>query len=201
MGTILNNEASVFAFPESQFEKVVVDLSDEAGSKKFVEGVVEKYGSVDAAILTVGGFAMGNISATSTADIMRQYKLNFETAYNIIRPVFVQMMKQNTGRIFMIGAKPGLDAKLSKGMVAYGLAKSLILRLAELMNDEAKGTNVVITVVVPGTIDTMVNRKAMPDADFSKWVNAEDIANIIHYHSTDAAAALKEPVLKVYSNS
>lgn len=179
----------------------MVDLSDEAGSKKFVEGVVEKYGSVDAAILTVGGFAMGNISATSTADIMRQYKLNFETAYNIIRPVFVQMMKQNTGRIFMIGAKPGLDAKLSKGMVAYGLAKSLILRLAELMNDEAKGTNVVITVVVPGTIDTMVNRKAMPDADFSKWVNAEDIANIIHYHSTDAAAALKEPVLKVYSNS
>ena len=50
-------------------------------------------------------------------------------------------------------------------MVAYGLAKSLIFRLAELMNAEAKGTNVVVAVIVPSTIDTPQNRKSMPDAD------------------------------------
>ena len=200
-GTILHNDITAFDFPEDQFEKVVVDLMDEADSKKFVDRVVEKYGSLDAAVLTVGGFAMGNISATSTADIMKQYKLNFETAYNVARPVFLQMMQQKSGRIFIIGSRPGLDAQLSKGMVAYGIGKSLLFRLAELMNDEAKGTNVVTTVVVPSTIDTSVNRKAMPKADFSKWVKAEDIANVIHYHCTDEAAALREPVLKVYNNS
>jgi NAD(P)-dependent dehydrogenase (short-subunit alcohol dehydrogenase family) len=47
-------------------------------------------------------------------------------------------------------------------MVAYGLAKSLIFRLAELMNDEAKGKNVVTSVVVPSTIDTPQNRKQCP---------------------------------------
>ena len=200
-GTILHNDITAFDFPEDQFNKVVVDLMDEADSKKFVDSVVEKYGSIDAGVLTVGGFAMGNISATSTADIMKQYKLNFETAYNVARPVFLQMMQQKSGRIFIIGSRPGLDAQLSKGMVAYGIGKSLLFRLAELMNDEAKGTNVVTTVVVPSTIDTSVNRKAMPKADFSKWVKAEDIANVIHYHCTDEAAALREPVLKVYNNS
>ena len=68
---------------------------------------------------------------------------------------------------------PDLDAKNSKGMIAYGLSKSLIFRLAELMNDEAKGKNVVMNVIVPCTIDTPQNRKAMPDADFSKWTKAE----------------------------
>ena len=61
--------------------------------------------------------------------------------------------------------------KNSKGMVAYGLGKSLIFRLAELMNEEAKGTNIVTSVIVPSTIDTPQNRATMPDADFNKWVN------------------------------
>jgi NAD(P)-dependent dehydrogenase (short-subunit alcohol dehydrogenase family) len=200
-GTILHNDVTAFDFPEDQFEKVVVDLMDETDSKRLVDGVVEKHGSVDAAILTVGGFAMGKISDTSTADIMKQYKLNFETAYNVARPIFLQMMQQKSGRIFMIGSRPGLDASSSKGMVAYGLAKSLTFRLAELMNAEAKETNVVTTVVVPSIIDTAINRKAMPDADFGKWVKAEDIANVIYFHCTDEAAALREPILKVYGYS
>ena len=82
----------------------------------------------------------------------------------------------------------------------YGLAKSLIFRLAELMNDEAKGHNVVSAVVVPGTIDTPQNRKAMPGAHFDNWVKPEDIAGIIYYHTTEEAKTLRETVIKVYNN-
>jgi NAD(P)-dependent dehydrogenase (short-subunit alcohol dehydrogenase family) len=111
------------------------------------------------------------------------------------------MLKQNSGRIFIIGSRPGLDAIHGKGMVAYGLAKSLIFRLAELMNDEAKGTNVVVSVVVPSTIDSPQNRKAIPDADPANWVTAEAIADVINFYSTEEAAALREPVIKIYNNS
>jgi NAD(P)-dependent dehydrogenase (short-subunit alcohol dehydrogenase family) len=86
-------------------------------------------------------------------------------------------------------------------MVAYGLAKSLIFRLAELMNDEAKGTNVVTSVVIPSTIDTPQNRKAMPDADPSKWVKAEAIADVIYFYCTQQAASIREPVIKVYNDA
>ena len=110
-------------------------------------------------------------------------------------------MKQNSGRIFIIGSKPGLSSVNSKGMVAYGLAKSLIFRLAELMNAEAKGTNVVVSVIVPSTIDTPQNRKSMPDADPAKWVKPEAIADVIYFYCTDAAAVLREPVIKMYNNS
>lgn len=201
IGTIVPNDPVPLDFPADKFEKVVVDLMNEDDSAKFVTEVIAKYGSIDAAVLTVGGFAMGSVAETKTSDIAKQYKLNFETAYNVARPVFVQMLKQNSGRIFIIGSRPGLDAKSGKGMVAYGLGKSLIFRLAELMNDEAKGKNVVTSVVVPSTIDTPQNRKAMPDADPAKWVKPEAIADVIYFYCTDEAAVLREPVIKVYNNS
>lgn len=201
IGTVLHNDPFVFELPADQFEKISVDLADETAAQQFIDSVVSKYSRIDAAVLTVGGFAMGKIAETKTSDIAKQYQLNFETAYNIARPAFVQMLQQNSGRIFMIGSKPGLSSANSQGMIAYGLGKSLIFRLAELMNDEAKGHNVVTSVVVPGTIDTPQNRQSMPDADFSKWVNPENIAAVIHYHCTTAADILREPVIKVYGNS
>jgi len=201
IGTIVPNDPISLDFPEDKFESVAVDLMNEDDSQKFIDGVVAKHGSVDVVILTVGGFAMGKIADTKTADIAKQYKLNFETTYNVARPAFEQMIKQNNGRIFLTGSRAGMDAKNGKGMIAYGLGKSLVFRLAELMNDEAKGKNVVTTVVVPSIIDTAPNRKAIPDADFSSWVTPGQIADVIYYYSSDAVSALREPTLKVYNNA
>lgn len=201
VGTIVPNDATLFEMEHARLEKIIVDLMSEEDTAKFIQTVIAKYGNVDAAVLTVGGFAMGKIESTSAADILKQYKLNFETAYHVARPVFVQMVKQRSGRIFMAGSKPGLDAKNGKGMVAYGLGKSLIFRLAELMNEEAKGTNVVTAVLVPSTIDTPANRKSMPDADFNNWIKPEDIANVIYYYCTSEATMLREPVIKLYNNA
>jgi len=201
IGTIIPNDPVKIDVDSPNFETTIVNLADEENSQQFIESVIQKNGRIDVAVLTVGGFAMGTVVETKTADVLKQYKLNFETAYNTARPAFIQMLKQNSGRIFIIGSRPGLDAKNGKGMVAYGLSKSLIFRLAELMNDEAKGKNVVTSVIVPSTIDTPQNRKGMPDADPSKWVKAEDIANVIYFYCTEEASVLREPLIKVYNNA
>ncbi len=210
VGTVIANDPVPLEIQDKNFEKVVVDLSNEEEAEKFIQQTISKHEIIDAAVLTVGGFAMGKISETKMVDITKQYKLNFETAYNTARPVFIQMMKQGSGRIFMIGSKPGLDPRNAKGTVAYSLAKSLIFRLAELMNDEAKarlkdsvgqGKNVVTSVVVPSTIDTPQNRKSMPDADFNKWVKAEAIADVIYFYCSDKGSIIREPIIKVYNNA
>ena len=201
VGTVLHQDKTNLDVSANTFEKIVVNLDDENETQKFVEKIIEEHKNIDVAVLTVGGFAKGSISETTTSDIKKQYELNFETAYNVARPVFDQMMKQETGRIFMIGSKQGLSSKNGKGAVAYGLAKSLLFRLAELMNAEAKGKNVVTSVVVPSTIDTPQNREGMPDAQFGNWVKAESIADLIYWYCTDEAAVIREPVIKVYNNA
>ena len=200
-GTIVPDDPVVINIKDKNFETVVVDLMNEDGAEQFVESMIAKHDNINAVILTVGGFTMGKIADTKTADVVKQYKLNFETAYNVARPVFNQMIKQGNGRIFLIGSRPGSDMHSSKGMVAYGMAKSLIFRLAELMNDEAKGSNVVTSVIVPSTIDTPQNRQSMPDSDFNKWVKPETIAEVIYFYCTTEASVIREPVIKVYNNS
>lgn len=202
IGTTIPNDPVPLEIGDPLFEKVAVDLMNEEASAQFIQSTVDKHRTVDAAILTVGGFAMGSIAGTSSADLMKQYKLNVETAYHVARPVFVQMMKQNNGRIFLVGSRPGLDvARYGKEMVAYSLAKSLIFRLAEMMNAEAKGHNVVTSVLVPSTLDTPQNRQAMPNADFENWVKPDAIADTIFFYCTDEAAALREPIIKLYNKA
>jgi NAD(P)-dependent dehydrogenase (short-subunit alcohol dehydrogenase family) len=188
----------------SSVESHAVDLLNEDAANAFVQSMIEKHQRIDVAVLTVGGFAMGSIADTKTSDIAKQYQLNFETAYNVARPVFMQMLKQGAGRLFLVGARPALSATDSKGMVAYGLAKSLIFRVAEIMNDEAKAlgdANVAVNVIVPSIIDTPQNRTSMPDADFSNWVTPEQIADAVAFHASERASALREAVIKVYGNA
>jgi NAD(P)-dependent dehydrogenase (short-subunit alcohol dehydrogenase family) len=201
IGTVIPNDPVKLDISDKNFEISTADLMSEAASEKFVAGTINNHATIDAAVLTVGGFAMGDIQGSTIADISKQFKLNFETAYNVARPVFLQMIKQGSGRIFLIGSKPGSDMRNSKGMIAYGLAKSLIFRLAELMNQEAKGKNVVTSVIVPSTIDTPQNRQSMPDAEFKSWVKPEAIADVIFYYCSDEAAILRESVIKVYNNA
>jgi len=201
IGTVIAKDPVPLDIKNEHFEKVEVDLGSEKDAEKLFDKIISDHGVIDAAVLTVGGFAMGKIAETRIADINKQYKLNFETAYNSARPVFLQMMKQKNGRIFLIGSRPGLEARSGKGMIAYSLAKSLIFRLAELMNEEAKGTNVVVCVIVPSTIDTPQNRQSMPDSDFTKWVKAEDIAEIIYFYCTPQVAVIRESMIKVYNFS
>lgn len=177
-----------------------LDLRDEAASEAFIDNVIDKEKMIDVAVLTVGGFEMGDISSTSSADIKNQYQLNFETTYNIARPIFKQMLKQGSGRIFLTGARPGLDSKFAKGMVGYSLSKSLIFRLAEIMNEESAGKDVVTSVIVPSVIDTPQNRKSMPDSDPDTWIKPESIAELIFLYCTPKAGLIRQPVIKIYGN-
>ena len=67
IGTILNKNESYKA-GESNFEEAELDLLNEEDCQKFVDGVVIKNKAIDVAVLTAGGFTMGDINQTKTRD-------------------------------------------------------------------------------------------------------------------------------------
>ncbi|HEX5171461.1 MAG TPA: SDR family NAD(P)-dependent oxidoreductase [Cyclobacteriaceae bacterium] len=184
-----------------QIDIQYVDMMDEPGVEGMVNEVIKKYGTVDAALLIVGGYAGGTIKDTSGSAIQKMIDLNFNTAYHIARPVFNHLIEKNQGRIIFIGARPAIRASEGKNNLAYALSKSLIFKLSEFLNAEAKDTNVVTSVIVPSTMDTPANRKYNPNADFSKWVKPGDVAELMAYLISEKGAALREPVLKMYGGS
>ena len=94
-----------------------------------------------------------------------------------------------------------MSAAQGKGLVAYGLSKSLLFKLAEFLNEDAKGKNVTATVIVPSTLDTPLNRKSMPEVDPEIWVKPSALAEILEFVVNDKGSVLRETVLKVYNNA
>lgn len=201
IGTVIN-QSMTGDFPKHDNLKIqVVDLSDETATEVFVKECIDRYKVIDGALLLAGGFAMGKIAETDSKLLKKQLALNFETAYNIVRPLFPAMLERGEGRLIFIGARPALKVSQGKNMVAYGLSKSLLFKFAEYINEEAKGKDLTATVIVPSTIDTPANRASMPDAKFADWVDPARLAGIMEFIISDKASPLRETVLKVYNNA
>jgi NAD(P)-dependent dehydrogenase (short-subunit alcohol dehydrogenase family) len=187
--------------PHPNLDIKAVNLMSETEAKTFVDDTIISNGTIDAALLLVGGYASGNVLKVTISDIHTQIALNFDTAFHVAQPLFAHMLEKGAGRIVLIGSRPALQASAGKGSIAYGLSKSLLFKLADYMTAEAKGKNVVTTVIAPSTLDTELNRKSMPDANPSDWVKPTDLADVLEFVVSDRSGTLRETVLKVYNNA
>jgi NADP-dependent 3-hydroxy acid dehydrogenase YdfG len=166
-----------------------------------VDEFLEENGDIQAAILLVGGYVGGNIHQTDLAQIEKMFQLNFVSAFNIVKPLMTKFEENSGGQFIFIGSRPALNANEGKNVFAYSLTKSLIFKMAELVNAEGKEKQISASVIVPSMIDTALNRKSMPEADFSKWVTPEAIAKTIAFILSDEGKMLNEPILKVYNQA
>ena len=195
------NDHLDFAKGNDNLEFHSINLSNESDTENFVKSIIANRGKVDGALMLVGGFAMGNVTSTPGSDLQTQFSLNFETAYFLARPLIQHMQQNGYGRLVFIGARPAINPTQGKDLIAYALAKSLLFKLAEFINEENKGTNIVASVVVPSTIDTAINRKSMPDANPENWVKPQQLANVLEFICSEKGMPVREAVYKVYNNA
>lgn len=183
-------------FVEEADDNYEVDVTDEAAVSEFVKEFQMQYNDLDAMAMIVGGFSMGAIDSTSEKDIQAMLQLNFFSAYNMVRGFLPFMKKQQRGTFLFVGARPALELQSAKDTIAYSLSKKLVLTLAEILAEEVKDTQIRSHVFVPSIIDTEANRESMPDANFSLWVSAKEIAEAMHYAVNNSA--LRNMTFKLY---
>lgn len=190
-----------FAKDNRNFELHQVNLADENAATAFVQEAISLYGTIHGALFLAGGFAMGDIEKTKGDDVKKMISLNFETAFYLSKMLFQHMLQNNYGRLVFVGARAPLKPEQAKNIVAYSLSKSLLFHYAEILNADAKGKNVTASIVVPSTIDTAANRESMPDADYSKWVSPEVIAETMEFICSDKSLPVREGIYKVYGDA
>ena len=83
-------------------------------------------------------------------------------------------------------------------MGAYTASKAGVQRLTESLAEEVKDRGITVNAILPGVIDTARNRVDMPDADFSRWVAPEAIAEVILFLASDAARAVTGASIPVF---
>jgi len=179
---------------DNKIELGGVDLTDEAQAKRAMATVAERFGKIDALINIAGGFAFETVADGDSATWHRMYALNVLTTLHASRWAIPHLAAAGAGRIVNVGAMGALQA--GSGMGAYAASKAGVHRLTEALAAEWKG-KITVNAVLPSIIDTPANRASMPNADFTKWVRPEELANVILFLVSDAASAVTGALLPV----
>ncbi len=171
-----------------------IDLSNPEQASTAIKAVEARFGQIDVLINIAGAFAFEPVADGDTETWQRLYRTNVLTALNAARAAIPCLRQSSAGRIINIGAMAALQA--SAGMGPYAASKAALHRLTEALAAELKG-HITVNAVLPSTINTPANRTAMPDADFNKWVTPADLAEVILFLASDAAAAITGALLPV----
>jgi NAD(P)-dependent dehydrogenase (short-subunit alcohol dehydrogenase family) len=177
-----------------------VNLSDPDSLGLLIDQTLGRFGRVDVLVNTVGAFRGGKpLHEADPADWDFLFNANVRTTLLCCRAVIPQMLKQRGGKIINVSSREGLEAHA--GYAAYSASKSAVLRLTESLAAELKISDINVNCILPSVIDTPQNRTAMPNADFTKWVAPEAIADVISFLASDASRAINGAALPVYGKS
>lgn len=171
-----------------------IDLSVPASATKALQSAAQQLGGLDGLVNTVGGFRFEKIADGDIATWDEMFTMNVRTAVNAARAA-VPLMKSGTGRIINIGST-GAN-KATAGMGAYAASKAGLAKFTEALADELKNSGVTVNAVLPSVIDTPTNRADMPKADFSKWVKAEQVADLIIYLLSERSSAITGALIPI----
>lgn len=156
-----------------------VDLTLDEEIKRCADEVRARWGRLDFLVCVAGGFAAGKSYVTDDQTWQRMLDVNLRSLYLTLRAVVPIMIQQNFGRIVTISSGAILNGG-GPGIAAYAVSKAAVRQLSEILASELKAYDIRVHCVMPGTMDTDANRRAMPDADFSKWVKTQEVARVIH---------------------
>jgi NAD(P)-dependent dehydrogenase (short-subunit alcohol dehydrogenase family) len=184
----------------SHLEGFVVDVTDEAAVRQLVEKILSQHGRLDILVNTVGGYAGGTkLWELETKVFDQMLALNLRSGYALSRAAVRAMLKKGRGAIVNVAAKAAFDH--AAGAAAYAASKSAAVAMLDSLAADLKGTGVRANTILPSIIDTPLNRKAMPTADFSKWPKPEDIARVILFLCSDDAKVIQGAAIPVYGDS
>jgi NAD(P)-dependent dehydrogenase (short-subunit alcohol dehydrogenase family) len=197
VGTSRKIQQSEFDSPN--FAAIPGEISSGEGARALVEAVAVRFGRINVLAHTVGGFAGGqSVAATDDATFQRMMDLNLSATFYLLRAALPLLRKTGSGRIIAIGSKAAVDPGANVG--AYSASKAAMVSLIRTVALENVDAGVTANVILPGTMDTPTNRKDMPNADVSKWVQPASVASLMVWLAGEAGKDVNGAVIPVYGN-
>lgn len=193
-------EADKLKMENSKVELVELDILQEEQLLKTIPNLVKKFGTIDILVNVVGGYLGGtSINDLSESEWDAMINLNLKSAFLITKHVIPVMISRKGGSIVHISSRTG--QKSEGGDSAYAASKAGLIRFVESAAQEFKDSGININCILPTTIDTEANRKAMPNADFSKWLSTEDLSNVILFLCSSGAHVINGSAIPTYGLS
>jgi NAD(P)-dependent dehydrogenase (short-subunit alcohol dehydrogenase family) len=192
----LERLAAAYGSEGARRQFVGADLLDAAHVETAVQTAIERFGRIDVLCNLAGGFRMdGTVHETPDASFDFLFDVNVRTVLHMVRAVVPRMLSTGGGKIVNVAAYAALRGAANNG--AYAASKAAVVRLTESMAAELRHRAINVNCVLPTIIDTPDNRRAMPEADPTRWVAPAALADVIVFLASDAARAVHGAALPV----
>ncbi|XP_029298288.1 quinoid dihydropteridine reductase a [Cottoperca gobio] len=172
---------------EEANENVIVKMSEsfteQAGQVTADVALLLGELKVDAILCVAGGWAGGSCSSK---DLYKNTDLMWKQSVwtSTISSHLAALHLKPGGLLTLAGAKAAQSG--TGGMVGYGMAKAAVHQLCQSLAAKNSGmpSGAAAVTILPVTLDTPMNRKFMPDADFGSWTPLEYIAEMFFNWAT-----------------
>lgn len=182
---------------------IELDVTSSHGWSPVIEHILSGYGTPSGAVLVAGGYQGGKRAFETDADATFRAMLetNLETARTSLQALLGPMVSAGRGSVVVIGSRAAVRPWESAGAAAYAASKAAVVALVQATAAEVLDDGVRINAVLPSIIDTPSNRRAMPKADFTRWVTPESLCEVIAFLLSDAARDVSGAALPVYGRA
>jgi NAD(P)-dependent dehydrogenase (short-subunit alcohol dehydrogenase family) len=171
------------------------DLSQSDQAAQVVAQVVSTLGGLDVVLNIAGGFSWSKVGDDDPEEWTRLHRLNLLTAVNLSRAALPHLRSSPAGRIVNVGALAAVKSDV--GMGPYAASKSGVHRFTETLAAEVKDSALTVNAVLPSILDTPANRRDMPGADVSVWVQPADLAAVMLFLASPEASAVTGALIAV----
>ncbi len=171
-GASRQGQQVIAGFPE--FLSIAADLASAEGAETAVRSVIDRFARIDGLVHTVGGFAYGALHELPEREWRQLVDENLNSAYYLLRAALPAMRAARHGRIVVLGSLAAVQPHAN--FSAYVATKAALHSLVQAVALENRGLDITINAILPGTIDTAMNRAAMPEADRSRWLSPQKLA-------------------------
>jgi 3-oxoacyl-[acyl-carrier protein] reductase len=137
----------------ASYTHTVVDATDEAQVRRWVRGIKQQHGRIDAVVCNIGLVKSALLLAALPTELFQQFfDTSLKATFLVCREVAKVMMLQRAGRIITVGST--MTVVHEPGTAAYSANKAGIVELTKVMARELAPQGITCNVVSPSLVMT-----------------------------------------------
>ncbi len=179
------------------------NVANEEEVSAAIKDIIAQLGRLDILVNNSGITRDGLIMKMSEKDFDDVISVNLKGAFNTIKCVSRQMMKQRYGRIINITSVSGVIG--NAGQANYAASKAGLIGLTKSIARELASRNVTVNAVAPGFIETdmtsvlpeAVKENAVKQIPLGHFGKADEVASMVGYLASDEASYITGQIISV----